>query len=416
MAIESLSLTVPVPCIVGRFGEKLDTFQTQVNSADVVNLLGHDPRSKKWKQLPANLQEVYEYLQRATNKERREGTARYIEDRIYDGYTIGAFPAISIGVSNPAQYQAYGERFQGIRTGVGEIEFDLSAANPRILLDGLARVTGALDLIDEGKKDVASCFYFPVTIYAPSAKMGRISLQELGQLFHDFNFLQTPVSAGQAIDLDQSNIYIRLTNDLGKIPVISENGGVEPRARSLGGKSTALVAKQVLLRFVRGACEGLSFQHTLRDMPDDQPNLTRATFDYLKVRIERFLTEIAKRMGKNRFTDRHSMLLTSPGWNALGVIFHDMEFVLKGRLSSALEADIFNRIAGIDWSRRNPHWIGSLGEPALEDEKVLGKLFGGQAAILKLVDYIRNESGLGAHLEALKAEKQRVEQTADALA
>src|SRR5260370_22356175 len=292
MGIESLSLKVPVPCTVGSFGDKLYTFQTQVRPGEIINLLGHDPRSKNWKYLPPALREVYEYLQRKTNSERRRSTARYIEERIAPGTrSLGAFPAISIGVVSPVKFTSYSERFpaSGIRQGVGEIEFDLSATNLRILLDVLARVTGALDLADDNEADLAGCFSFPVTIFAPTERYGKVDVGELGQLFHDFNFLQTPVSTGQAVDLDQSNIYIQLTGALGGVPIIAENGAVTPRATSRGGQSTALVAKQVLLRFVKGACEGPAFQHTLRDLPESQPNLTLLTFDALKLRLENFL-------------------------------------------------------------------------------------------------------------------------------
>ncbi len=313
------------------------------------------------------------------------------------------------------KFTSYSERFpaSGIRQGVGEIEFDLSATNLRILLDGLARVTGALDLADDNKADLAACFSFPVTIFAPTERYGKVDVGELGQLFHDFNFLQTPVSTGQAVDLDQSNIYIQLTGALGGVPIIAENGGVEPRARSLGSKSTALVAKQVLLRFVKGACEGPAFQHTLRDLPESQPNLTLLTFDALKLRLENFLTEIGERMGRTRFRDHDSLHLSSPGWNALGVIFYDIQFVLSDRLSAGEQSKVFDRIAGIDWSRSNPDWIKLLGDPAVDEggnelkdsegQIKLGKLYGGQQAITKLIDYIRKRSGMTEYLAAVRS-------------
>lgn len=60
------------------------------------------------------------------------------------------------------------------------------------------------------RSGVDTWFSFPVTFYAPTA--GVIALEQLGQLFHDFNFLQTRVSASQAIALDKSDIYMQLTN------------------------------------------------------------------------------------------------------------------------------------------------------------------------------------------------------------
>src|SRR5271166_4780266 len=52
MALDSLTLTVPVPCTLGYFGDKLATFQTQLKASEIINLLGHDPRSKHWNRLP----------------------------------------------------------------------------------------------------------------------------------------------------------------------------------------------------------------------------------------------------------------------------------------------------------------------------------------------------------------------------
>src|SRR5918999_3222835 len=170
MVIQSLSLKVPVPAIAGHFSDKLQTFQTQVGPSELVNLLGHDPRSKFWTKLPEELRGMYEYLQRKTNKPRRESTKRYIEERFLPGaYVLGAFPSIAIGCTKPLDFEHYADRYQapGLQKGVGNLLFDLSASASRVLLDGMARVTGALELADEGKADAVD-FTFPVTIYAPT--------------------------------------------------------------------------------------------------------------------------------------------------------------------------------------------------------------------------------------------------------
>ena len=229
MVLNSLSLTVPVPSTLGAFGDKLATYQTQVKPTEIVNLLGHDPRSKYWQRLPDELGDMYKKLQRKTNKNRRTGTKRYIEERIAPGaFVLGAFPAIAIGTVTPLRFVHYADKYPniGIQRGVGDLEFNLSATSTRVLLDGMARVAGALDLLDEGKGELADSFAFPVTIYAPTERLGKVSVEELGQLFHDFNFLAEPVSNAHALDLDQSNIYVQLVNALGRAPVIAKNGGV----------------------------------------------------------------------------------------------------------------------------------------------------------------------------------------------
>ncbi len=82
------SLSIPIPAVRGFFGHDLETFQTQIRPDQIVQILGHDPRSLNWKNLPSELRLMYEYLQRATSKDRREGTAEYRNRRIYRGAAI----------------------------------------------------------------------------------------------------------------------------------------------------------------------------------------------------------------------------------------------------------------------------------------------------------------------------------------
>jgi len=387
-------LTIRVPCIKGTFGRHLYTYQTHVLPTELHNLLGHDPRSKNWRNLPENIREIYQYLQRPTEKKRREGTARYIRDRFdsTNSFSIGAFPAISIGATNPLQFVPYDEQGRNISSDVGELHFDLSANSTRILLDGLARYTGAMEVYDAGDQEIVDSFTFPVTIYVPQER--NLTLMELGQLFHDFNFLTQPIKKNQAIALDQSNIYVGLTKKLGETDVIERNGGVEERAASLGKKSTALVAQQVFLRFVRGACEGIAFQKKLsEEYPSGEPNLTRETFSLIKARLEKFLEIFAEGMGES-FCDHRSIHLTAPGWYAIGLIFYDVEF--RSSLSDVEKKHIYKRLAQINWTRYNSDFFGMLGEKDNDEngEPYLSKARGGGNAPKNLANYLRSKLGL----------------------
>lgn len=142
---------------------------------------------------------------------------------------------------------------------------------------------------------------------------------------------------------------------------------------------------------------------------DDSANLNDQSFDHLAGRIEWFLEQLSARMGSEKFRNREGLHLTAPGWNALGVVFNDIEFKLKGHLAPATEGDIMDRIAAIDWSRYNKDWFDSaapgfidLGQPGVDDKGVpcMGKAHGGQQAISKLIEYIRLNSGVAAQLEA----------------
>jgi hypothetical protein len=397
-----LSLSIPVPAIRGEFGPSLQTFQTQILPRDVIHVLGHDPMSNNWTRLAPDYREIYEYLQRKTTKGRREGTAFYIEDRI-DGSTDmpGAFPAIAIGMVKAPKFESAKEGC-GLAKEVGILQLDLSESNKRILLDGLARLTGALDF--ESKTGKTELFSFPLTIYAPSERHGELSLLELGQLFHDFNFLQTPVSSNHAIALDQSDIYGKLTNALAKEEVLIKYGGVELRAASLGSKSTAFVVQRVLLRFVRGACEGRRYQES-DAARSNNPNLTRQNIRVVQARLRAFLEGLDARMGEQRFKDRDSLHLSAPGWQVLGLVFHDMEYKVQPELGQSEKDVILDKLAAIDWSRYNPDWVPMLGEAELEggspivDNKGRHRVAlsrAGRTTIASLLKYVREKTGLDA--------------------
>jgi hypothetical protein len=289
----------------------------------------------------------------------------------------------------------------GLPKEVGILQLDLSESNKRILLDGLARLTGALDF--EARTGKTELFSFPLTIYAPSDRHGELGLLELGQLFHDFNFLQTPVSTNHAIALDQSDIYGKLTNALAKEQVIIKYGGVELRAASLGSKSTAFVVQRVLLRFVRGACEGRRYQESDAARPAS-PNLTRQSMRTIQTKMREFLEGLESRMGENRFKDRDSLHLTAPGWQVLGLVFHDMEYKVQTELGPVEKGSIIDKLADIDWSRYNPDWVPMLGEAEIDrdgkpvvDAKGQGRVAlsrAGRTTIASLLKYVREKTGL----------------------
>ncbi|MFP4132552.1 MAG: DNA sulfur modification protein DndB [Halothece sp.] len=395
----SNSLTIPVPCIRGIFGNQLFSYQTQIRPTELRELLGHDPRSQNWKNLPAEIREIYQYLQRPTNKKRREGTARYIRDRFDpdNSFSLGAFPAISIGVTTPLTFTPYTPYGEDINSAVGKLHFDLSANSTRILLDGLARYTGAMEVYEEGNTNIVNSFAFPVTIYVPQNK--TLMPLELGQLFHDFNFLASPIKKNQAIALDQSNIYVGLTKNLAKSDIIKRHGGVEERAASLGKKSTALVAQQVFLRFVRGACEGIAFQKKLsEEYPSGEPNLTRETFSSIKAKLENFLEVFAEAMG-NSFRDHRLIHLTAPGWYAISLIFYDLEF--RSDLSDVEKTYIYKRLGQINWTRYNPDFFGMLGEKDYDEKgkPYLSKARGGGTTPKILANYLRKQLGLDEFIQ-----------------
>ena len=368
MSINTLNLTLDIPCIQGKFNDRLVAFTTQIPPNSIINLLGHDPRSKHWNKLGDELKEIYKFLQRPTSKNRRDSIEGYIEERLGPNpITIGAFPSISIALNRSTPFSSFDKDGTVINKAVGKLHIDVSSTNMRILLDGLGRVTAALDLADSDQRELVENFLFPVTIYAPAPGTADLSWEEMGQLFHDFNFRVQPVTAQHALALDRSDIYISLANMVGKTPVIAAAGGVATRAASLGSKSSELVVQTVLVRMVRGACEGRAFQEANLSQVES-PNLTKQTFGVIRDQLEDFLTRLAEKMG-DRFAGKDqrkdSLLLTAPGWQALGIVFNDI-YVKKLVPAGEREAAI-SKLAAVDWSRFNPTWIATgLGQPEID--------------------------------------------------
>jgi DGQHR domain-containing protein len=383
--IEHVKPTARVPAIQGQFGPRLLTYTTQLPAGALETIIGHDPRSRHWKKLTDDLSYIYNHLQRATTKTRLDSLVRYIRYRFIERPTvIGAFPAIAVAVQNPTPF----EKAEGIESGMGVLHFDLSKRNRRVLVDGLGRASAALELVelsesneiaDEARdalQKLLSEFTLPTVFYVPAEGTSPLSLEEMQQLFHDFNFRVAKVQERLAIALDHSDVYIALANRIGDSELIQSFGGMERKAASLGSKSTAIVVQQNLLRFVRAAAEGERFADSSNNQDLAEPNLREDTLDQFEERILAFLKAFAEEMGPERFTDRESIHLSSPGWTALGVVFNDLDVRLK---VPNLEAAA-SRIGTLDWTRTADIWSEIVKEKVnKKGETVLGLLGGGGA-------------------------------------
>jgi hypothetical protein len=145
--LQTVKPTAQIPAIQGFFGTRLITFSTQLPAEGIETILGHDPRCRSWKNLAEDLENFYRFLQRATKKERLDSLRRYVEERFGPhAFAIGAFPAVSVGIQNTVETTPLGDV-----SGAVLMNFDLSARNRRVVLDGLARVSSPLDLRDIAK-------------------------------------------------------------------------------------------------------------------------------------------------------------------------------------------------------------------------------------------------------------------------
>ena len=172
--------------------------------------------------------------------------------------------------------------------------------------------------------------------------------------------------------------------------------GVEERAASLGKKSTALVVQQILLRFVRGAMEGASFQESNRAALDN-PNLTQENIGVNLENVCRFLSAFADAMGERFSQERKSLHILAPGWQALGVIYHDLVHVLD--VPDPIAAA--TRLGSLNWARDGALWSDLVVEREVKDggtELVLSTA--GATAKREMVKVLRRELGINEMLEA----------------
>lgn len=383
--LNTTQLTVRVAAVQGAYGQRLATYSTQVDPRSLEAFLGHDPRSRFWKKLDPELMNIYSQLQRTTTADRLRAIQDYIRRRFTGRAVVcGAFPAISVAVTKPLRFQAFDSGND--LSGAGTLHLDMSKSNGRVVLDGLARVSGVIELVElandnaltsEEKNALSKLldeFSLPVVIFAPREGEPPLELRELQQLFADFNFKQTSISPSLAISLDSSDIYIDVTRRLGERGVIQMHGGMEVGRASLGSKSTALVVQQNLLRFVRAAAEGAHFVEAKSNVDKTTgARLTEETTAEFVDKLEEFLGGMASAMG-DRFRDtKNGVHLSGPGWTALGVVFYDLDATLH---VEDLE-NIGRQIGGMDWRRDASFWSDMMREKEVRGTKILTFIGGG---------------------------------------
>jgi DNA-sulfur modification-associated len=395
------------PAIIGEMGPRLATYSTSISPFDVVDILGHDPRSDRQHLLTdAETKRIYSVVQRKTTRARRDAIVAYLRNQLFDGGIAAGFPAISIAIQGPVRFDDGGS----ISGGNGQMILETGRSNRRIVIDGLGRLTGVLTLADlvfgdgplpQAERDALTRdlerFSLPTVFYAPREGQPPLSIDDLGQLFHDFNVRGVKVPAKDAIALDKSDIYIQATYTLAEdAHAIKQHGGMEARVVSLSGKTTGIVAQAALLRFLHAAIEGETAVEASHRHHTDKPRFTRETRDRLLSGIADFVDDIATAMGP-RWADRSSLHLSSAGWQAIGVLYHDVTVRLAG-----IETKKFATAIGeLDWSRRAPMWAGIVDEktrPGGAKELVIRG--GGAAARRDMVKSLRERFGLIEKLAA----------------
>ena len=385
-------------------------YQTGVTLHSIVPYLltGHDPRSNNWSNLPPIVQNLYLKLQRKTTKTRRDDAKSYVVNRMSPrAKWIGAFPSLVIGMPLSQEFKSNGdEDFENM--GVLKVRNDLK--RPNVVLDGLGRLTAYLDTLEDEGVDLsewASEVTVPVTIIS-GVNGNTLSEDEMGQLFHDLNTLAAPVSKGQAIDLDRSDLYVIATNDIGALDVISQFGGMDNRAVSIGKNSEVWTTKTILLKAVRAAAEGPGGH--VDHVRDKIQNafLTPETTNEIVARFDDALTTFVDAVGGVPETD--TTIRTAAWWVAFGLVLHDLYRIYDGgRISDQQRERFLRRLGAIDWGLGNPEF-SFLGTSVAEKDRKTGafkpkpideqgrelmnRFYGGSKAYYNLAAFMRQKMGL----------------------
>ena len=210
--LNSTQLTIRIAAVQGAYGHRLATYSTQIPPRSLEAFLGHDPRSRFWKKLDPELEQIYVQLQRTTTNDRVRAISAYIRKQFSQlAVILGAFPAISVAVKRHLQFDPF--EMSGLE-GAGTLHLDMPKSNGRIVLDGLARVSGVIELVELANDEALSVeerkslnelidqFTLPLVIFAPRQPDRPLELKELRQLFADFNFKQTSISPTMAMNYD----------------------------------------------------------------------------------------------------------------------------------------------------------------------------------------------------------------------
>jgi hypothetical protein len=370
------SISTTVPAILGHFGPRLLVFQSRILVSELVHVLGHDPRNlnRKKNSTPPSIKDMYTIIQRKADAKRKSPLERYVMNRSgMNPDAIGALPAISIVMTTRPEFELHPD---GIT-----VDLNYGSAEERLLLDGLCRGTVSLDLFEAGSITDRN-YTLPVTFYAPSE--GALTVKDFGQMFRDFD-LATPIPELHSAALDTASLWNTLTRRIAESAPIRDHGGILDKKAQVPKGSNALVTFKILRRFIVGACEGTKYQERDNYYPDpDHANLTRETFEAVAVNIEAVLDGFAKRMGSVRFKNPDSFHLRASAWQALGLLIHDLFFVLHA--DQTVIHDVLDRLASLDWS--NTSEVSALAKG------------GGRSNRAAVHTYLREKTGVAAMLAA----------------
>jgi len=393
------SYVFPVPVVAGRFGSRLAVYSTILPISSIKKLLRHDPRSGQWKELDPKLAEQYKAVQRRTDRGRIDSLIRYMDSRFVrnDG-AAGALPAVSVAFSKANRLERITEMGNG-----GILHVDAGGDRKGLVIDGLGRISAALELLDDYEKEVrphekslkqarVESLVLAVTIFEPTEGAPELTSTDFQQLFHDFNFMAKPISRKQALSRDHSDVFNTIVRGLAKNDSIAPFGGMSTGDDKPSKNTKPFVSQENLLVFVRGALEGVRAAQNLR-LPAERTVMSKH-----KDRISdlsEFLDAFRETMGDANWSAAESAGLhrTAKAWYALGILYYD-----SVRLERPSIPDVARTLAKrVPWNNPlDPFW-NNLVRPT-NNKKVYAFLDTGRTPHHTLVRLLRERLGFDTML------------------
>jgi hypothetical protein len=107
-----------------------------------------------------------------------------------------------------------------------------------------------------------------------------------------------------------------------------------------------------------------------------------------------------------RWADSKSLHMSAPGWQALGVLHHDL-FHRRLKLTAAEINAVYDVLGTLDWSRTNKVWVdearlGTWAVPRGSTQEQVVIVGAGRNNTQAILDFLRARTGLQQRLEAAK--------------
>ena len=333
-------------CSVGMAPSGYFKVRLDISPADLVRLVGYDPRNfgkTVPTHLSADLIELVQRIQRTVDQKRVDAMIAYLVQASQNG-EYGDWGEIDLITANRPDMGEWGAH--------KTIYFASSAWY--FVVDGQHRFCALIDLL-AARPDLANKFTQSVAISVmPHDKLAQWG----GQSFHDRNYLHVPVKATKALATDTRDLYNLLAKEVAKHSVIQQNGGVDYEKDLVAAAAETFISHSTLYRFVKGFVDGRRGldKGALRD-----PMLDDETLPEWKEKISKYLNTLDRLIPSwHPAANRAEFLSRAPSViQALAVIGHDR--TSETQLQNLLK---------LDWRRTNLEWADIVGNVVEKPRKV----------------------------------------------